>query len=211
LASTFDMPWTDDFQDAPPITAVNATGGRINSFTSRSGPLTADDPAGAVCAGLAQACEFPLNQVFATKAKNAVNVDITVPYSTTNDDGLVPSVVVGAPLVSFTYSGVGNAKAVYAQVVDNATGQVLGNINTAIPVTLDGKERSVEAFPIANIAYTAGQAIGGSNSLTLQILANSSLYQNNAVIWSVDISDVSVSLPRTTKAEPNGLLDLLPV
>jgi ABC-2 type transport system ATP-binding protein len=211
LASTFDMPWTKEFQDAPPITAVNATGGRINSFTSRSGPLTAEDPAGAVCAGLAQACEFPLNQVFATKAKDAVNVDITVPYSTIGEDGLVPSVVVGAPLVSFTYSGVGNAKAVYAQVVDNATGQVLGNINTAIPVTLDGKERTVEDFPIANIAYTAGQAIGGSNSLTLQILANSSLYQNNAVIWSVDISDVSVSLPQTTKAEPNGLLQLLPV
>jgi hypothetical protein len=77
------------------------------------------------------------------------------------------------------------------------------NINTAIPVTLDGKERTVEAFPIANIAYTAGQEIGGSNSLTLQILANSSLYQNNAVIWSVDISDVSVILPTTSTVEPN--------
>jgi ABC-2 type transport system ATP-binding protein len=218
LSSESDMPWTSGFQDLPPLVFENEAGGRINSFTSRSGPLTADDPAGAVCAGLPQACGFPLNQVFATKAKDAVNVDITVPYSTTGPDKddpdktvLVPSVVVGAPLVSFTYSGVGNAKAVYAQVVDNATGQVLGNINTAIPVTLDGKERTVEDFPIANIAYTAGQAIGGSNSLTLQILANSALYQNNAVIWSVDISDVSVSLPQTTKAEPNGLLKLLPV
>jgi len=213
-----NMPWTDEFQNVQSLTAFNVEGGRINSFTSRSGPLTADDPAGAVCAGLPQACEFPLNQVFATKAKNAVNVDITVPYSTTkpnplnpDTDLLVPSGVYGAPLVSFTYSGVGNAKAVYAQVVDNATGQVLGNINTAIPVTLDGKERTVEAFPIANIAYTAGQAIGGSNSLTLQILANSALYQNNAVIWSVDISDVAVILPQTETVIPNLLLQFLPV
>jgi ABC-2 type transport system ATP-binding protein len=218
LSAQLDMPWTSDFQNLPPITAVNVTGGRINSFTSRSGPLTAGDPAGAVCTGLAQACEFPLNQVFATKAKNAVNVDITIPYSTTKPDDsdptkdqLVPSTIVGAPLVSFTYKGSGNAKAVYAQVVDNATGQVLGNINTAIPVVLDGKERTVEDFPIANIAYTAGEAIGGSNSLTLQILANSSLYQNNAVIWSVDISNVSVSVPQTDKAEPNVVAAFLPV
>jgi ABC-2 type transport system ATP-binding protein len=212
------MPWTSDFQNLPPITAANVTGGRINSFTSRSGPLTSDDPAGAVCTGLAQACEFPLNQVFATKAQNAVNVDITIPYSTTKPgdldptkDQLVPSTIVGAPLVSFTYKGSGNAKAVYAQVVDNATGQVLGNINTAIPVVLDGKERTVEDFPIANIAYTAGEAIGGSNSLTLQILANSSLYQNNAVIWSVDISNLSVSVPQTDKAKPNIVSAFLPV
>jgi ABC-2 type transport system ATP-binding protein len=211
------FPWTDAFQDVQPLTAFNVEGGRINSFTSRSGPLTADDPAGAVCAGLPQACQFPLNQVFATKANNAVNVDITVPYSTTKKDPLnpakdvlVPSGIYGAPLVSFTYSGVGNAKAVYAQVVDNATGQVLGNINTAIPVTLDGKERTVEAFPIANIAYTAGQEIGGSNSLTLQILANSSLYQNNAVIWSVDISDVAVILPTTSTVTPNPIVAFLP-
>jgi hypothetical protein len=43
--------------------------------------------------------------------------------------------------------------------------------------------------------------------LTLQIVANSSLYQNNAVIWSVDISDLAVKLPTTTHAGPFNLLD----
>lgn len=199
------MPWTSDFQDTPPVTAVNATGGRINSFTSRSGPLTAEDAAGAVCAGVAQACKFPLNQTFATEAKNAVNVDITVPVTT---DPANPSVVVGAPTLSFTYSGRGNAKAVYAQIVDNATGQVLGNTNTAVPIILDGKEHTIDAFPIANIAYTAPEGTAGS--LTLQIVGNASLFKNNAVIWSVDISDISVSLPTTGSAIPNPILGLLP-
>lgn len=200
-------PWSNDFQDAAPVVATNATGGQINSFTSVSGPLTANDPAGAVCAGIKQACEYPLNQVFATKANNAVNVDIPVPYL------LGPSnpapYVVGEPLVSFSYSGIGNAKAVYAQIVDDATGQVLGNINTPIPVTLDGKERTIDAFPIANIVYTA--PVGGG-SLTLQLVANSSLFKNNAVIWSVNISDVEVQLPRTTTATvvPNPIASLLP-
>ncbi len=199
------MPWTAKFQDTPPIVATQATGGRINSFTSMTGPLTSDDAAGAVCETVSFACRIPTKNVFATKAENAVNVDITVPKTT---DPNSPSVVVGAPLVSFTYSGIGNAKAVYAQIVDNATGQVLGNINTPIPVTLDGKEHTIDAFPIADIAYTAPQAANGS--LTLQIVANSSLYQNTAVIWSVDINKVSVSLPTTSTAVPNPIPGLIP-
>ncbi len=216
LASS-EYPWTDDFQDTPPIEVTNALGGRINSFTSRTGPLSLQDPAAVKgCADLGDSvCKtittWPLNQVFATEANNAVNVDITVPKSVL--DPVDPkkdkySVVVGEPLVSFTYKGSGNAKAVYAQIVDNATGQVLGNINTPIPVTLDGREHTIDAFPIANIAYTAPGTADGT--LTLQLVANSSLYANNAVIWSVDISDVSVSLPTTSTAVANPLLALIP-
>ena len=205
LASFDGMPWTSAFQDTPPITANLAVGGRINSFTSVSGPLNAEDPAGAVCAGVKQACQFPLNQVFATKAKNAVNVDIPVPVTTDTNN---PVVIVGAPKVSFTYSGVGNAKALYAQIVDNATGQVLGNIVTAIPVTLDGKEHTVTAFPIANIAYTAPVTPGAT--LTLQIVANSSLYQNTSVNWGVDVNKVTVTLPTSGTAIKNPVPGLIP-
>ena len=204
-----DMPWTDAFQSTP-ITGGNLEGGRLNSFTSRSGPLTAMDAAGGVCQGVAAACEFPLNQVFATEAKNAVEAVIPIPEST--DDQLPETFIVGAPLVSFSYSGVGNAKAVYAQIVDTATGQVLGNINTAIPVTLDGKAHDVVDFAIANIAYSGPLAGQGASSLKLQIVANSSLYQNNAVIWSVDISDLAVKLPtaNTDEIGINPITLLLP-
>lgn len=99
---------------------------------------------------------FPLNQVFATEASNAINVPIA--GITTGDQ------VVGAPTVSFTYSGFGTSKAVYGQIVDNATGRVLGNIATPIPLTLDGQSHTASVSP-ADIVYTAGDA----PSLTLQI------------------------------------------
>jgi ABC-2 type transport system ATP-binding protein len=200
-----DMPWTSDFQGVP-ITGGNLEGGQINSFTSRSGPLTADDAAGAVCASVTQACGYPLNQVFATKAKNAVEVVIPIPASADEKD---PDIfIVGAPTVSFSYSGIGNAKAIYAQIVDDATGQVLGNINTAIPVTLDGKDHQVVDFPIANIVYSNPLPGNDATSLRLQLVANSSLYQNTAVIWSVGISDLSVSLPTANDVFKNPLASL---
>lgn len=211
LASYVGMPWTSAFQNTAPIVASQTTGGRINSFTSVSGPLTTEDAAAqfvidpttgkTVCGSISAACSFPLNQVFATKAKNAVNVDI--PLAATG-----PKYIVGAPKVSFTYSGIGNAKAVYAQIVDNATGQVLGNINTPIPVTLDGKEHTIDAFSIADIAYTAPGTAGAS--LTLQIVANSSLYQNTSVNWGVSIDKITVSLPTTGTAIPNPVPGLIP-
>ena len=200
LASFAGMPWTNAFQNTAPIVVSQATGGRINSLTSRTGPLTEKDAAGAVCgAGVGVACQFPLNQVFATKAKNAVNVDIPIAPTA--------GYVVGAPKVSFTYSGFGNAKAVYAQIVDNATGQVLGNLNTPIPVTLDGKTHTIDAFAIDNIAYSAPSS---PSSLTLQIVGNTSMFQNNAVIWGVDINKLTVTLPRTSTAVPNPVLAVIP-
>lgn len=43
----------------------------------------------------------------------------------------------------------------------------------------------------------------------MQVVANSSLYANHAVIWSVDISDISVELPTMT-AVPNPITALIP-
>ncbi|MFM9034985.1 MAG: CocE/NonD family hydrolase [Mycobacterium sp.] len=214
LASYDGMPYSDAFQDTSPIavTGVGPQGSLRSLFTQASGPLTTKDPAGAVCASISSACEFPLNQVIATESKDAINIAISVPATTDPDN---PSVVVGAPTVSFTYSGTGNAKAIYAQIVDNATGQVLGNINTPIPVTLKnpiqlGKPEvlKVTNFPIANIAYTAPE--GAAGSLTLQLVAKASSFKNNDVIWNIDISDISVSLPTTGTAIPNPLPALIP-
>ena len=98
--------------------------------------------------------------------------------------------------------------ALRSQIVDNATGQVLGNIDTPIPVTLDGKDHTVVDFAIANIAYSNPVKGQAATSLTLQIVGNSSLYANNAVIWSVDISDLSVSLPTGDTVFKNPLAEL---
>ena len=69
------------------------------------------------------------------KARNAV--ELTVPAKTTT------TYIVGAPELEFTYSGTGASRHVYAQLVDDTTGLVLGNQVTPIPVTLDGEKHTV--------------------------------------------------------------------
>ena len=126
------------------------------------------------------AFSFPFSLIFPTPAGNAINVALT---PDTGDQ------IVGAAQLSFTYSGLGTSQAVYAQFVDDATGLVVGNNVTAIPVTLDGRERTV-SVPLNDIAYT----VGAGDSLTLQITSWSSIFAN-AAIGLVNISDIEVDLP----------------
>jgi ABC-2 type transport system ATP-binding protein len=123
---------------------------------------------------------FPTSLIFPTEARNAINVALTPAPG---------EQIVGAPQVSFTYRGLGTGGAVYAQLVDDATGLVVGNNVTAIPVTLDGRERTV-SVALNDIAYT----VGAGDSLTLQIVSWSSIFVN-AAIGLVDISDIEVDLP----------------
>lgn len=123
---------------------------------------------------------FPTSLIFPTEAGNAINVALTPAPG---------EQIVGAPQVSFTYRGLGTGGAVYAQLVDNATGLIVGNNVTAIPVTLDGQERTV-SVALNDIAYT----VGADDSLTLQIVSWSSIFAN-AAIGVVDISDIAVDLP----------------
>ena len=123
---------------------------------------------------------FPVSLIFPTPAGNAINVALT---PDTGDQ------IVGAAQLSFTYSGLGTSQAVYAQFVDDATGLVVGNNVTAIPVILDGRERTV-SVPLNDIAYT----VGAGDSLTFQITGWSSIFAN-AAIGLVNISDIEVDLP----------------
>jgi len=173
------MPFADGFRSG--AVSATSTGGSLGILPFAwlgSGPNTENCP-------YAAACEFPLNNTYATPAKSALDVDITVPKAGTQ--------IVGAPTVSFTYTGWGNAEAVYGQVIDNATGRVLGNIVAPIPVTLDGRSHTV-SVPIADIVYTAPT---DDSSLTLQIVGGATLYQTGK-FGSVNIEDVTVELPITT-------------
>ena len=170
------FPFDPIFNQADPAMGTSAGGllGILPFAIGGSGPNTTN------CA-VAAGCSFPLNQVFATPAGNALNIPIT--GVTAGDQ------VVGAPTVSFTYSGLGTSKAVYGQIIDGATGRVLGNIVTPIPVTLDGQSHTV-SVPLADIAYTAGT----NPSLTLQIASSASLYWNSS--WGlVNITNVEAALP----------------
>jgi len=123
---------------------------------------------------------FPLNLIFPTPADNAINVPLT---PTAGDQ------IVGAPEISFSYSGLGTSTELYAQFIDNTTGLVVGNNVTAIPVILDGRDRTV-SVSLNDIAYT----VGAGDSLTLQIVSWSSIFAN-AAFGVVNISDIEIDMP----------------
>ncbi len=161
------LPFEPGFLEPDPYSATGA-GGTLGIIPILGG------------SGLDLNLTFPLPLIVPTEAGNAINVALT---PTVGDQ------IVGAPQVSFTYRGLGTGGAVYAQLVDDATGLVVGNNVTAIPVRLDGRERTV-SMSLNDIAYT----VGTGDSLTLQITAWSSIFAN-AAIGVVDISDIEVELP----------------
>ena len=73
----------------------------------------------------------------AGRAVNAVNVAVPPPTAAAQ--------IVGEPSLQLTYSGTGTLADthVFAQIVDEARGVVLGNQATPIPVTLDGQPHTI--------------------------------------------------------------------
>lgn len=130
-----------------------------------------------------------------TRAFNAY--DLAVPAVTAT------TYVVGAPQLTMTYSGTGTSRHVYAQLVDDATGAVLGNQVTPVPVTLDGQSHDI-TIPLEEVAHT----LRPGQSLTLQIVASAVNYQSLSSFGVLNVSKVAVSLPTITDAVP---LDTSPV
>jgi ABC-2 type transport system ATP-binding protein len=131
---------------------------------------------------------LPYSLVVPTKATNAINVPLVLPTAGTTQ-------VVGAPSVSFTYSGLGTSRFVYGQIIDNATGQVVGNVVTPIPVTLDGQTHQV-TVNLEDIAYTYDPTTApAGDPLTLQLVASTTPYQSFTSFGYINISDVGVTLP----------------
>src|SRR4051794_36674523 len=124
--------------------------------------------------------------VAATRASNAVNVRVGAARSAEQ--------VFGAPRVTFTYTGSGaettTATKVFGQVVDDATGTVLGNQITPIPVTLDGKPHTVSQ-PLEIVAAAAKPG----ETFTLQLVAQSTAYNVQRSGGAVTFSHVRVTLP----------------
>src|SRR5262249_52447332 len=139
----------------PPGTPITAAGhGRLTlAAGGGSGPATATGNTGAL-GGIA----LPITP---GKATHAVNVPIPITKAAT---------VLGAPGLTLHYSGTSppgdRPTRVFAQLVDDATGIVVGNQITPVELTLDGKEHSTNV-PLEMIAYSAKP---GSN-LTLQLVA----------------------------------------
>jgi ABC-2 type transport system ATP-binding protein len=119
----------------------------------------------------------------AAKAKNAVNVRWKLRRAAT---------ILGAPSLTLTYHGLADRvpARVLAQIVDNATGKVLGNQITPIPLVLDGQSRTIRV-PLEIVTATGHRGSG----FTLQLVAQSSLYNTHPAGGSVAFSRIALSLP----------------
>ncbi|WP_308214999.1 S15 peptidase family protein [Mycolicibacterium arabiense] len=122
-----------------------------------------------------------------TRAINAFNLTTPAASQTTY--------VVGAPQLTLTYSGTGTSRHVFAQLVDDATGAVLGNQVTPIPVTLDGQSHTV-TIPLEQVAHT----LSAGQTLTLQVVASTANYENFGSFGVLNVANLGVSLPTITDA-----------
>ena len=127
------------------------------------------------------------------KATNAVNISIVAPATT--------AVIVGAPELTITYSGTtpdgARPTRVFAQLVDDATGLVLGNQITPIAVVLDGQPHTL-TLPLEVVAFAAKPG----TTLTLQLVATTVAYAVPRLGGSVDFTDISVMLPTGSGLTP---------
>jgi ABC-2 type transport system ATP-binding protein len=122
------------------------------------------------------------------KATHAVNVPITVTHAAN---------VVGAPQVTLTYEGSAPSgirpTRVFAQLVDDTTGIVLGNQITPIALTLDGTSHTT-TVPLEIVAFTAKPGA----HLTLQLVATTTGYALPRLGGTVTFNAILVQLPTAT-------------
>ena len=123
-----------------------------------------------------------------TKADNAVNVAI--------DPGDTDALALGAPKLEFTYNGSYSGDVtttdgrVFAQLIDDQTGLVLGNQITPIKVTLDGKSHTAKT----NLEMIAHHLTAG-HTLTLQIVAINTAYATTPPNGQIVFDTITITLP----------------
>ena len=173
------MPYDPNFNNADQLSFEGAGGNMlIVPVIGGSGPASARE------------VELPLNFTIPTEARKAFDVDIDLPIGT---------VIASAPQLSFTYQGIGTTRSVYAQLVDNATGRVVGNLVTPVSVTLDGRQHTVD-IPMEYIAYSSDDP---ADTLTLQITSSATAYENFTSFGVINVSNINLNI--ATVADPQPL------
>ena len=175
--------------NTPTPRSFTGGGGTLGIVPLLGGSGSSGAPAAFQGTPLAALYKFPFDAflgITATPANNA----LSVPVALTPGDQ-----VVGAPQLSFSYSGLGTSRAVFAQIVeapskDYPDGRVIGSIVTAVQVTLDGKSRTV-SIPLQQIAYTQ---YANSPALSLQITSSATQFANSS-IGLVNIGNIRLDMP----------------
>jgi ABC-2 type transport system ATP-binding protein len=170
-----------------PITA-DGTGTLTLKTGGGSGPAV-------VPAGSKQVLGPIVADITPARATNAVNVKIAAPATT--------AMVVGAPKLDLTYSGTVAAgpkpMRVFAQLVDDTTGVVIGNQITPIKVELDGASHTA-SVPLEMISFSL---VPGA-SVTLQLVATTGAYATPRLGGNVAFTKVHVELPVVTGLTRKG-------
>ncbi|MDO0973885.1 CocE/NonD family hydrolase [Mycolicibacterium frederiksbergense] len=130
---------------------------------------------------------FGVLPIGGSRAFNALNLTTPAPTATT--------VVVGAPQLTLRYRGTGIARHVYAQLVDDSTGMVLGSQVTPIPVTLDGQTHTI-SIPLEPVAH----ALKPGQTVTVQLVASSTTYATATAFRSLRVTDMLLTLPTADPA-----------
>lgn len=122
--------------------------------------------------------------IVASRAANAVNVPLRSAAPDTE--------MLGEPTLTIDYSGTATNPddRLYAQILSNANGLVLGNQVTPLPVTLDGKPRTLT---IGLEAVAADVAPG--STYTLQVTDGSDVYFAARAAGAVNLTKIAVSVP----------------
>ncbi len=121
-------------------------------------------------------------------ATNAVEVTLTAEEE---------ALVVGAPKLTFTYSGQSPAgekpNRVFAQLVDDERGVVVGNQITPVEVTLDGDTHTAEV----DLEIVAQHLEAGA-TLRLQLVATTVAYAVPQLGGSITFESIEITLPTAT-------------
>jgi len=183
-----DQNGTTYYAPTYPLTAgapfvATGTGTLHLEATGGSGPPTVKPNALA-----ANAVDSVAYGITPAPATNAVNV--TVPLNR-------QAFVVGPPRLAITYSGTtpsaDRPTRVFVQLVDPATGIVVNNQITPVPVVLDGTVHTL-SLPLETISYTSHPG----QSLELQLVATTVAYEVPQLGGSVNFRTIGISLPTVT-------------
>ena len=99
--------------------------------------------------------------------------------------------IAGAPTVTFTYRGTGDARAVFARVVDKHTRRVIGRKGIAVPVVLDGRSHTV-SVALDYLLYVSNSS--DATHLALQLRSADRSFAPK-FSGTLDISDVQIHIP----------------
>ncbi|MGN6695399.1 MAG: hypothetical protein ACTHN0_14580, partial [Aquihabitans sp.] len=176
-----------------------ATGDPLTGTGSGTLDLKADGGSGGDAGALDLDPTDPLSGLVATitptKATNAIDVSLEP------DD--VDALALGAPKLELTYSGdftgdMSHSDArIFAQLIDDATGLVVGNQITPIEVTPDQKTHTATA-DLEMIAHH----VSPGHTLTLQIVAATSAYGIPTPEGTITFETIDISVPT---ADPKAI------